>query len=1052
MSFQTKNFKTKILSASIAAIFLQQSGIALAQEEGDAVEEIVVSGFRAAAKDAIGIKRSAASVVDAISATDIGKLPDATITDSLQRVPGIQITRSGGEGVGINIRGNGNVTSTLNGEQMLSAGSITTVIPDFADISSTMVSGMEVYKSAEAKNVVSGLAGTVNLKTNRPFLIKDGLTAVAKAEGAQGALGKKTNGTFSGFLGYNNEGEFGATLNVTKGTSYLADYWNGSAGGNAGYWSGWRFMASEANAFAAKPTDINGDGDFNDKIYTYQGHQAGNRFIERDRTGINGSVQYKINDSFVLTGDAFYTKLDEHLYQAAFVADQAWTGVTGWVTPDSGSLIEHEDIEHLRNPDPATPGLITQVNSGNFYTTQSGLWQARSITAQSMTTATNREALNTNIELAFDNGGPITGKVRWLHGKAVNDSQNSIVDSKLSNGQTNDEKYHPATGQPEFANPWANPWGYGGLVATMPDGTPVPSALTQIPVHISYAGGKQVWQLPSTGLPIVAADGTVSTVDEMLGSNINRYSAKSSNVTGTDTNADLNIFRLDSNYAFDTALFDTVSSIDFGVRRGERNVNKEGWIGGLLKTNAYGDAFVARWEDTASSAPLTGESYIDPISFNDLNAKGMIKGISDFYGTKGLGTIYFVDPKAMDNPLAWQDSVYGKHLQVADAANLYKINDVTTSVYLQANIEHDVLGMPLSGNIGMRYIKTVYTIDQSVVSDDDTAVFGGRTYLLGPGMAKPAKETITAVNEYDDFLPAVNLSLDLADDQKLRFAYTKSIGTNNTDQLGGGLVVNRVLTCNVKDKNGVAVACATGGNQNGNPALLPYRQNNLDLSYEWYFSDNGLLSVGLFWVQGLTETKSVPVVRTDIKDSDGVVRGYVPGEGFTGGVKIQSQISEEKKGSPSKGLEIGYKQAFDFLPGFLSGFGLDANVTYSPTDGSDIDYYGDATPGYRNSKYQTNLALWYEKDGLQARIAHNYRSKMYMGSTIETSYYFALYQKPTNYIDASLSYEFYENVTAAIQMTNITQEHQEIYNQWESNTDSNFYNERRTSVSLQVKF
>ena len=190
MSFPKNLFNKNLMYVGVALAMMQQAGIAQAQpQQEEAVEEVIVTGIRGAAMRSIDIKRNAGSVVDAITATDIGKLPDATIADSLQRVPGIQITRTGGEGTGVNIRGNSNVTTTLNGEQMLAAGSITTVSPNFADIPSTMVSGIEVFKSAEAKNVVSGLAGTINLKTNRPFLLDDGLTALGKVEVVQGSLG-----------------------------------------------------------------------------------------------------------------------------------------------------------------------------------------------------------------------------------------------------------------------------------------------------------------------------------------------------------------------------------------------------------------------------------------------------------------------------------------------------------------------------------------------------------------------------------------------------------------------------------------------------------------------------------------------------------------------------------------------------------------------------------------------------------------------------------------------------------------------------------------------
>lgn len=1042
MSFPKQVFSKNLLSATVAALLLQQSAVALAQDDND-VTEVVVSGIREATKSAIDTKRNAGSVVDAISATDIGKLPDATIADSLQRVTGIQITRSGGEGAGVNIRGNSNVTTTLNGEQMLSAGSITTVSPNFADIPSTMVSGIEVFKSAEAKNVVSGLAGTVNLKTNRPFLLEDGFTVVGKIEAAQGALGKQTDGTFSGFIGYNNNDEFGATLNISKGSSYLADYWNGSQGGNPGTWSGWRNMATEETGFVQGNVDVNGDGDTNDAFYSFEGHQAANRFIDRDRTGVNGSIQYKINDAFELTGDVFYTKLEEHTYMAAFVAEQSWQKTIGWATPDEDGLTAYPNITHDMSTHEST------VQAGNLYTIKSGLWQTRLVKTQNQTIATDKEAINTNIELNYDNGGAFTGKLRWIYGKAVNDLANSTVDSTITDGSQINDIYRPAHG----TQSWANPWGYGGFNATLPDGTEVANSFTQIPIHISYNGGKQHWILPNQNLPITNADGSAGTVNEVFGSNLNRYSPKSANLTGTYSNADLNILRMDGSYKFDSSLFETFTSVDVGLRYGERNVSKEGWIGGLLRTNEYGDPFVARWKDTVSPAPVTGESYVSPISFTDLNAQGMIKGISDFYGTTGIGTVYFIDPKAMDNPIAWHEKMYGPHILVPDAANVYDINDTTMSAYFQANIDRDIFGLPLKGNLGLRYIKTDYTIDQSVSGSASSVVFNNTTYLLGPGMVAAVGKTITAENSYDDFLPAINLALDLTSEQKLRFAFTKSIGTHNTDSLGGGLNVNYVNSCNITRPNGGPVACASSGSQNGNPGLLPNRQYNADMSYEWYFSDSSMLSLGVFWVQGLTTIDSRRIYRSDIPDDDGTIRGYDPETGkFTGVIPIQSTLSYNKKGDATKGVEAGYKQSFDFLPGFWSGFGLDANFTWSPSEGTDRDYYGNKSPGVNNSEYQSNLALWYEKDGLQARIAHNYRSKMYVGRTEQGAYQFAYYQKPTNYIDASVSYEFVKNMTLSLQGTNLTQEYQEYYNQWESNVDSTFYNERRVTLGLQVKY
>ena len=82
-------------------------------------DEIVITGIRGSQERAVAIKREATSVVDSISAEDIGKLPDVTISDSLQRIPGVQILRSAGEGSTINIRGLPQVVTLMNGELSL---------------------------------------------------------------------------------------------------------------------------------------------------------------------------------------------------------------------------------------------------------------------------------------------------------------------------------------------------------------------------------------------------------------------------------------------------------------------------------------------------------------------------------------------------------------------------------------------------------------------------------------------------------------------------------------------------------------------------------------------------------------------------------------------------------------------------------------------------------------------------------------------------------------------------------------------------------------------
>lgn len=1062
MSLPIPMFKRRLLC--LAILVSVPTSKVLAQEDTSknnevAVEEIIVTGIRQSVQKSIDIKRNAGSVVDSITATDIGKLPDATIADSLQRIPGVQITRSGGEGAVVNIRGNGNVTTTLNGEQMLSAGSITTITPDFADIPSTMVSGLDVYKSPEAKHLVSGLAGTINLRTARPFSLKEGLTAVGKVEFTHGSLGEEIEPGVSGFLGWSDGGRLGVTLNISKSKSTLADYNNGAQGAELGQYGGWSFNASETNGFVVDNLDVNGDGDTNDVFYAFQGHQAGNRFIDRDRTGLNSSLQFRVNDAITLTADVFYTKMEEYQYFAGFVASQGWQNQTGWFTPDADGITGYPNINY--------PDGVRTVNDGNYYTVQSAQYQARAIKTHTQTWAIDKEALNTNLQMDF-NFDNVNGSVRWVHGKGNNDMARSVVDAHIDSGLQRGEQY-VAYGEDAID---ANPWGYDGVPAFLPNGARVPQRdntgapvidedgnpvyadpYNVIPVNVSYKNGQQNWGLPT--LTVTEPDGSNTT--ELLGSNMARYSAKSTNVYGQFTEAELDALRIDTNIALE---FGHIQSIDVGARYGIRDVRKTGWYGGVARTNQYGDAFLARWKDTATRAPYSAgedppngvaESYIEPISFTELDAMGMITAIDDFHGTSGLGRLYFIDPEAMKDPLAWHESLYGTQVTVPDAANVYDVEETTRSLYLQANFEGDFAGLPYRANMGFRYINTAFDVTQSEALHGEFATFSGQEFLLGPGMVAPVGNLVTTKTDYSDVLPALNIAVDITDAQIVRASFNKAVSTHNTDMLGGGLTVNRVANCGLV-ASGATVFCASGGSQEGNPELKPNRNTNADISYEWYFDESSMLSLGVFWVQSNTGFESVNVQRDDIQDSDGVVRGYDLNTGdFRGYVEIQTTVTTEES-SDVYGVEMGYRQSLDFLPGFWNGFGIDANFTYSPSDGANLDFYGEENPAGGNSEYQTNLALWYEADGWEARIAHNYRSDMFVSRKQEVNYNFAYWVAPTNYIDASVSYRLNDWAKILVQATNLTEEYIETYHQWENHIDGRFYNERRVTLGFQATY
>jgi iron complex outermembrane receptor protein len=167
----TKTFRRKELAATIS-LLLAACPTAYAQDQNEemVMEEVIVTGkFRASLIDQIDTKRNNSSIVDAISAEDIGKLPDSSVAESLARLPGVSGERRNGRVSGISVRGfNENyVGTTLNGRELLGMGDNRGVEYDLYP--SEIVSGMVVYKTPDATQMVQGIGGIVNILTNRPL-------------------------------------------------------------------------------------------------------------------------------------------------------------------------------------------------------------------------------------------------------------------------------------------------------------------------------------------------------------------------------------------------------------------------------------------------------------------------------------------------------------------------------------------------------------------------------------------------------------------------------------------------------------------------------------------------------------------------------------------------------------------------------------------------------------------------------------------------------------------------------------------------------------------
>ncbi|OON62460.1 TonB-dependent receptor [Massilia sp. KIM] len=186
--------------------------------EAASIQQVEVKGLRATQKRNLAEKRDALNIVDTVSAEDVGKFPDKNVADALQRVPGISVDRTWGEGRDIFVRGtdkNLNMTQ-LNGQNVASAywwkndaqsrGFNYDILP------SELVGSLDVYKSPSPDLDEGSIGGLVIVKTRKPLQFKDALTAQVSAEATYSELPEKTDPQWSGLLNWHNEARTAGVL------------------------------------------------------------------------------------------------------------------------------------------------------------------------------------------------------------------------------------------------------------------------------------------------------------------------------------------------------------------------------------------------------------------------------------------------------------------------------------------------------------------------------------------------------------------------------------------------------------------------------------------------------------------------------------------------------------------------------------------------------------------------------------------------------------------------------------------------------------------------
>ena len=267
------------------------------KDDATELETVTVTGIRAGIEGAISVKRDSTSIVEAITAEDIGKLPDVSIAESIGRLPGLAAQRVAGRAQVISVRGLSPDFSTtlLNGREMVSTGDNRSV--EFDQYPSELVSGVIVYKTPDAGLIGQGLSGTIDMQTVRP-LSHDGSAAIVGIRGQRNSLGSAADRDATG-----------ARYNI----SYIDQFADNTFGIALGYsYSNTPIQENQVGLY--EPWQAIGDnwrpGVPAGTFYS-DGIKALRRTGELTRTGMMATLQYRPSNAWTSTLDMFHSSAEQ---------------------------------------------------------------------------------------------------------------------------------------------------------------------------------------------------------------------------------------------------------------------------------------------------------------------------------------------------------------------------------------------------------------------------------------------------------------------------------------------------------------------------------------------------------------------------------------------------------------------------------------------------------------------------------------------------------------------------------------------------------------------
>ncbi len=1005
---------SKIALAILSASSLSMSTAVYAAESDKSAEQevevIQVTGMRASLTSALAEKRDTSNLVEVIEAIDIGKLPDQNLAEVLENVTGIQITRTAGVGTGVQIRGSNSNRVEINGASTVGSGAGRSGM-NFEDLSAAIIAGVEITKAPQAKTTEGSIGGTVNLRTIRPLELSDTLGNI-RVQGEDSSL--TTDGVqprLSGAYGDNWKLDNGSKIGFVISGSYTKQEATSFRPRLDRDGSLVENINADVIRYNKDPDPITGEKTVNTE------DQVSKRPVAQsyDFLGIQFLNQELENFEYETTNLAttfeFAPNDDMKFFFDAVITDQERRQESTRVQASGVSSVLNQNL----------PETFEDVNFGSLDGVELG-------TIKAALTGTVQPFLakdddDPNLRFNSDTGARVTDtQIFRLGGEWQGD--NLLVSAELSSASS-DTVTPSLNTQLNFINPNTltplDKLDANGII------TSSTSNDNSIPFIYDLSGKALTFGVDFDSM-------YAPSVADLTNPNNVILDQVDQSASTTENSEDA--FRTDFTYFLDDSF---VTTIDFGYRYNKTKhsaVTRSDRIGGFSKMidSPNGSLFSELLVEgpshfgSADGRELAFRNFIivDPdLAFGnpdyviDTLHAAMTQHRSDME-TRGISD--FLDSDGNYIPLDLMDIT-------PSSEQFFRIKEETHALYAQANFEWEMI----RGNVGVRHIST------------DISSFGNTK-------ANGVVSEVENKGDYSYTLPRLNIVADVHHDVVVRLGWGKDILRPNFGDL------NTSISYSNNENQAVKL---------GNPNLEPEEVTSLDLSFEWYFAEAAVASIGYFKKDRtnlfVSKLDSAEVFSNGWRDNDPNCPGggtFNPaiqpnGLGEQGTLGLCTDL--ESRGNDSatttqSGFEMAFQydlSSFEDDLGWASGFGVAANFTVqdykggsatysSATRGTDIFNAIQGVYDIRNFETYTqnrglldfsetayNVTAYYEKFGLSARIRYTWRDKFRTedtaaGASLNSTLGFPVVTSARGQLNASVSYDVNDNLNLGVEAVNLT--------------------------------